>query len=89
MFALPPDRTNLIYDFLERIGYIDFYNNYIVPFINWLYNIPFFQAIFSGFDPYLPILGNPLVFLSPFNIAFALGYPAPWMRWWCVEYDRR
>jgi len=28
----PPDRTNVIYEFLERIGYIDFYNNYIEPF---------------------------------------------------------
>ena len=74
-FALPPDRTNVIYEFLERIGYIDFYNNYIEPFITALYDIPFFQAVFSGFDPYLPILGNPLTFLSPFNIAFALGYP--------------
>jgi hypothetical protein len=53
----------------------DFYYKYIQPWIDAVMNNPFFQALFSGFDPYLPELGNPLIFLNPFNIAFALGYP--------------
>jgi PPE-repeat protein len=72
---LPPDRENEIYQWLEQIGFIDYYNNVIDPLANALYNLPFFQSIFAGFDPYLPLLGNPLIFLSPFNVAFALGYP--------------
>ncbi|KAA1245676.1 PPE family protein, partial [Mycobacterium simiae] len=55
--------------------YAAFYNNVIQPFIDWFANIPFLQAMFAGFDPYLLILGNPLTYLSPLNIAFALGYP--------------
>ncbi|OBF80106.1 hypothetical protein A5791_09380 [Mycobacterium sp. 852002-51163_SCH5372311] len=74
-FALPPDRQNEIYQWLEQSGFIDFYNDSLQPLIDALYNSPFFQEMFGGFDPWLPILGNPLSYLSPFNIAFALGYP--------------
>ncbi|MBY0442127.1 MAG: PPE family protein, partial [Mycobacteriaceae bacterium] len=72
---LPVDRQNWIYQLLQQIGYIDFYDNFLVPFINLLVDNPFLQAMFSGIDPYLLILGNPLTYLNPFNIAFALGYP--------------
>ncbi|MCV7077167.1 PPE family protein [Mycobacterium szulgai] len=74
LFATPPDWQQLILQFLQDIGYTAFYDNVIQPFINWLANIPFLQALFA-FDPYLLILGNPLTYLSPLNIAFALGYP--------------
>jgi PPE-repeat protein len=60
---------------LTKIGFIKYWNNVLEPLSNALYNNPFFAAMFSGFDPYLPILGNPLTFLSPYNVAFALGYP--------------
>ncbi|QLL05065.1 PPE family protein [Mycobacterium vicinigordonae] len=72
---LPADQQNDFLQWLQNIGYLDFYDKYIQPLINALSNLPFFQAMFSGFDPYLVILGNPLTYFSPFNIAFALGYP--------------
>jgi PPE-repeat protein len=72
---LPPDTENEVYQWLENIGFINYWNNYLEPLSNVFFNSPYFQAIFSGFDPYLALLGNPLIFLSPSNIAFALGYP--------------
>jgi PPE-repeat protein len=72
---LPPDQQSEFYQFLERIGYIKFYDNYMQPLIEALTKLPLFQALFAGFDPYLVLLGNPLTYFSPFNIAFALGYP--------------
>ncbi|BDB42679.1 hypothetical protein IWGMT90018_31250 [Mycobacterium kiyosense] len=72
---LPPDQQNEFMQWLQNIGYLDFYDKYIQPLIDALSNLPFFQAMFSGFDPYLVILGNPLTYFSPFNVAFALGYP--------------
>lgn len=72
--AQPPEVQQWL-QWLQQIGYTDFYNNVVQPLITSLTNNPFFQAMFSGFDPWLPSLGNPLSFFSPFNIAFALGTP--------------
>ncbi|OBA74783.1 hypothetical protein A5641_26805 [Mycobacterium sp. 1554424.7] len=74
-FPLPPDTEDRVMAWLTKIGFVDYWNNVLEPLSNALYNNPFFAAMFSGFDPYLPLLGNPLIFLSPSNIAFALGYP--------------
>jgi len=75
IFPLPSDTENQVMAWLTRIGFVNYWNNVLSPLSNALYNNPFFAAMFSGFDPYLPIVGNPLIFLSPYNIAFALGYP--------------
>ncbi len=75
IFPLPADTENQVYAWLTKIGFINYWNNVLEPLSYALYNNPFFAAMFSGFDPYLPLLGNPLTLLSPYNIAFALGYP--------------
>ncbi|OBI20304.1 hypothetical protein A5712_18185 [Mycobacterium sp. E2327] len=74
-FPLPPDTENQVMAWLTKIGFVDYWNDVLEPLSNALYDNPFFAAMFSGFDPYLPLLGNPLIFFSPSNIAFALGYP--------------
>jgi PPE-repeat protein len=74
-FPLPPDTENHVYALLEKIGFVNFYNNALQPLINALANNPFLVSMFAEIDPYLTLLGNPLIFLSPYNIAFALGYP--------------
>ncbi len=71
----PPTRRTRCTPGWTKIGFVNYWNNVLEPLSNALYNNPFFAAMFSGFDPYLPLLGNPLIFLSPYNVAFALGYP--------------
>ncbi|HEU0191938.1 MAG TPA: PPE domain-containing protein [Mycobacterium sp.] len=73
--GLPPDTEDQITAWLDSHGYNTFFNNVLQPLINAVMNNPYLQSVLSGFDPYLSELGNPLIFFSPSNVAFALGYP--------------
>jgi PPE-repeat protein len=73
--SLPPDTEQNWLNFLQNIGFTNLYNNVLQPLINDLANNPYLTTLFSGIDPYLTELGNPLIFLDPYNVAFALGYP--------------
>jgi PPE-repeat protein len=75
LFPLPADTQTQVSVWLDNIGFTNYWNDVLQPLSYAWFNNPFFAAMFSGFDPYLPLLGNPLIFLSPYNIAFALGYP--------------
>ena len=73
--SLPPDTEQNWFNLLQNSGFTNFYNNVLQPLINDLANNPYLTTLFSGIDPYLTELGNPLIFLDPYNVAFALGYP--------------
>jgi PPE-repeat protein len=73
--SLPPDTEDQWDELLQDTGFTDFYNNLLQPLVNDLADNPYLTTLFSGIDPYLTELGNPLTFLDPSNIAFALGYP--------------
>ena len=51
--SLPPDTEQQWDDFLQNIGFTDFYNNVLQPLINDLANNPYLTTLFSGIDPYL------------------------------------
>ncbi len=72
-----PDQSAQVQQFLDQIGYTNFYNNVLQPLVNLLANNPYLEGLFQGVDPYLTLLGNPLEYLTPSNVVFALGYPLP------------
>jgi PPE-repeat protein len=73
--SLPPDTEQQWQDWLQNSGYTDFYNNVLQPLIDYFDNNSYLINLFTNIDPYLVELGNPLSFLDPYNVAFALGYP--------------
>ncbi|GBE65706.1 putative PPE family protein PPE2 [Mycobacterium sp. MFM001] len=60
-----------IQQFLDQIGYTDFYNNFLQPLANLFSSLAYLYPEF----PWLPITGNPLFHLSPTNIAWFLAVP--------------
>src|SRR6185437_6151905 len=64
LFPMPADTQNDIYGWLDKIGFINYWNDVLEPLSSKWFNNPFVAAMFSGFDPYLPLLGNPLTYLS-------------------------
>ena len=73
--TLPPDTEQQWLDWLQNSGYTNFYNNVLQPIIDYFDNNTYLVNLFTNIDPYLVELGNPLSFLDPYNVAFALGYP--------------
>jgi PPE-repeat protein len=71
----PPDTEQQWLDWLQNSGYTNFYNNVLQPIIDYFDNNTYLINLFTNIDPYLVELGNPLSFLDPYNVAFALGYP--------------
>lgn len=69
----PPDKSPDYLDFLDGIGYNQLYNEFMQPIVDSVFQA--FSGLLFDVDPWLPILGNPLTYLNPFNVAFALGYP--------------
>jgi PPE-repeat protein len=51
---LPPDTEQNWLNFLQDIGFTNFYNNVLQPLINDLANNPYLTTLFSGIDPYSP-----------------------------------
>ncbi|MBS9533927.1 PPE family protein [Mycobacterium sp. M1] len=66
----PVSQKQDVLDFLNKIGYTDWYNKYILPLGN-----PQYPGGVGAIDPYLGLEGNPLFYINPLFLAQAFGEP--------------